>query len=264
VGPLLAPARLAALTAVTAPLYLGYALTRPLGWLSPRLGAGLHRLFIGGWARATLWVMGVRVEVAGERPEPPFFLVGNHLSYVDIPVLLATVDARFLAKAEVSTWPVLGFLARTTGTLFVDRTRKRDLARVNRELRRVLDAGTGVVVFPEATSTKGVEVLPFKPSIFEVPAEMGLPVSCAALSYVHPPGGAAAWRTVCWWGDAPFAAHFYEFLKQPRTEATVTFGARIPPGPERKELAAAAHGALRAVFRPSCPPEHRDSPYRTV
>ena len=263
-GPVLAPARLVALVLVTTPLYLGFVVTRPLGWLHGRFGAGLHRLFIGTWARAVLAVMGVRARVEGERPDGPFFLVGNHLSYVDIPVLLAAVDARFLAKSEVAGWPVLGFLARTTGTLFIDRRRKRDLTRVNDEVRRVLAAGTGVVVFPEATSTKGAEVLPFKPSVFQVPSEMGLPVSCAALSYAHPPGGEPAWRTVCWWGDAPFAPHFYEFLKQRRTEAIVTFGARIPPGLERKELAVRAHSALQSVFRPTCPPEHRDTPSSPV
>ncbi|MEZ6013600.1 MAG: lysophospholipid acyltransferase family protein [Planctomycetota bacterium] len=263
-GPVLAPVRIATLVVVTTPLYLGYALTWPLGRLWPRLGGRLHRLFIGTWARSALRVMGVRVQVEGDLPDGSFFLVGNHLSYLDIPVLLGTVDARFLAKSEVAGWPVLGFLARTTGTLFVDRSRKRDLTRVNDEVRRVLDAGTGVVVFPEATSTKGVEVLPFKPSIFQVPSEMGLPVSCAALSYAHPNSEPPAWRSVCWWGDAPFAPHFYEFLKQPRTDAIVTFGARIPPGLERKELASAAHGALRAVFRPTCPPEHRDTPYIPV
>jgi 1-acyl-sn-glycerol-3-phosphate acyltransferase len=260
-APLLAPVRLAALVAVTTPLYLGYALSRPLGCLSPRLGATLHRLFIGAWARGTLRVLGIRVRVQGERPAGPFFLVGNHLSYLDIPVLLATVDARFLAKAEVASWPVLGFLARTTGTLFVDRTRNRDLTRVNGEIQRVLRTGTGVVVFPEATSTKGEQVLPFKPSVFQVPVELGLPVTCAALSYAQTAPGAEPWRTVCWWGDAPFGPHFYRFLKQARTEAIVTFGARIPPGPDRKELANAAHGALVAVFEPTCPLEHRDTPY---
>lgn len=260
-GSVLATLRVVALVVVTTPLYLAYALTRPLGWLSAPLGRALHRGFIGTWARASLRIMGVRTRVEGERPTAPFFLVGNHLSYVDIPVLIGALDVRFLAKSEVAGWPVLGFLARTTGTLFVDRTRKRDLTRVNDEVRRVLDAGTGVVVFPEATSSKGCDVLPFKPSIFQVPAEMGLPVSCAALSYAHPEGPHPAWRTVCWWGDAPFAPHFFDFLKQPRTDAIVTFGPRIPPGLGRKELATAAHGALRAVFRPTCPPEHRDTPY---
>lgn len=263
-GTVLAPVRLVTLVVVTVPLYLGYVVTRPAGWLSPRLGARLHRLFIGGWARAVVAVLGVRLSVEGEPPQGPFFLVGNHLSYLDIPVLLASVDARFLAKSEVATWPVLGFLARTTGTLFVDRSRKRDLARVNAAVARVLGAGTGVVVFPEATSTKGSEVLPFKPSVFQVPAELGLPVACAALSYAHPQGGDEAWRTVCWWGEAPFAPHFYRFLKQPRTDAIVTFGPRIPPGLDRKELAARAHGAVRGVFRPTCPPEHRDTPLSPV
>lgn len=254
-----AVARLVALAGWTFPLYAGYLLTLPAGWISARAGARLYRFFVGTWARGVLAILGVRARYEGEPPPSPFFLVSNHLSYVDIPVLLGHLDARFLAKSEVASWPLLGLLARTTGTLFIDRARKRDLNQAIAGLRRVVSGGAGVVVFPEATSTRGAEVLPFKPSVFQVPAEMGIPVSCAAISY-ECPDGRPAWEAVCWWGDAPFAPHFYKFLKLSRTEATVTFSPRIPPGLGRKELAAAAHGALCQVFRHTCPPESRATP----
>ena len=259
------PLRLIGFVLVTVPLYTGWVVTRPLAWSVPALDTHLQRLWIGNWARAVLWIMGVTPRYEGPAPVRPFFLVSNHLSYVDIPVLLARLDARFLAKSEIAGWPVLGFLARSTGTLFIDRTRKRDLKRVLPFIQSVLDRGTGVIVFPEGTSTDGAEIARFKPSLFEVPAEMGMDVSCAALRYDCPSGPLPAWQAVCWWGDAPFGPHFIQFLKQPRTIATVTFspetvGPGEPAGPrKRKEMAAAAHVVVQRSFKPSRPFESRDS-----
>ncbi len=256
--------RLLALTLATIPLYLGWVLTRPLAWVVPSLERPLQRIWIGSWAKASLWIMGVRATYEGPAPEGSYFLVANHLSYIDIPLLLARLDARFLAKAEIAGWPVMGFLARTTGTLFIDRTRKRDLTRVFPLIRHVLDRGTGVIVFPEGTSTDGSQVERFKPSLFEVPVEMGLEVHCSALHYHSPKGPLPAWQAVCWWGDATFAPHFWQFLKQPRTDAVVTFSSKTvgdtrgtgADGPaaikgDRKVWARQAQDAVERVFTPS-------------
>lgn len=252
-----APLRISMLAVVTVPLYAGWLMTRPVAWLVPSTEKGLQRLWIGNWARAVLKILGVRVKYEGPVPDGGFFLVSNHLSYVDIPVLLAKLDARFLAKSEVAGWPILGILARSTGTLFIDRSRARDLTRVLPAIQNVLDRGPGVIVFPEGTSTDGSGVDPFKPSLFEVPVEMGLDVTCAAMHYDAPEGPLPAWEAVCWWGDAAFGAHFLQFLKQPRTDATVTFYPEtiVVPDAEgkwrRKALAQAAHGAVERSFTPS-------------
>lgn len=253
------PLRLCGLVAVTVPLFLGWLLTRPLAWLAPGMEPALQRFWIGGWSKASLWLMGVKARFEGELPSGPYFMVANHLSYVDIPLLLSRLDARFLAKSEIARWPVIGLLARSTGTLFIDRSRKRDLTRVLPLVRSVLDRGVGVIVFPEGTSTAGAEVERFKPSLFEVPAETGAEVRSAALHYHAPEGPQPAWQAVCWWGDAPFAPHFLDFLKQPRTEATVTFSPKKlvgDPGAalDRKALARAAQDAVEGVFTPSKPP----------
>ncbi|MEL6429018.1 MAG: lysophospholipid acyltransferase family protein [Planctomycetota bacterium] len=254
-----APLRLLAIVATTPPLYAGWVLTRPLAWAVPRLDPLLQRAFIGTWAWAMLWIMGVRARFEGPRPTGSYFLVANHLSYVDIPLMLARLDARFLAKSEIAGWPVMGLLARTTGTLFIDRSRKRDLTRAIGEIRAVLARGTGVIVFPEGTSTDGAAVEPFKPSLFQVPVELGLPVQCAAIHYDSPGGPLPAWQGVCWWGDATFGPHFYQFLKQRRTVATVTFAAAeasfdADGTGRRKHLALAAHESVRSVFTPSRTP----------
>ncbi len=255
--------RLLLLPCATLPLYLGWILTRPITWLFPKTDAPLQRIWIGTWAKAMLWIMGVKTRFEGPIPknagdeDEPYLLVANHLSYIDIPLLLTRLDARFLAKSEIASWPILGLLARSTGTLFVDRSRKRDLTRVMDEVKGVLSRGPGVIVFPEGTSTDGSQIDRFKPSLFEVPVETGVPVRVASLHYHAPHGPKEAWEAVCWWGDDPFAAHFLAFLKQRRTIATVTFSPEVLRAPEktepgaRKALAEAARAAMEDCFKPS-------------
>ena len=110
-------------------------------------------------SRAFLVHPQVRI-VEGRPPEPPFFLVTNHLSYVDIPVIGSQVGAIFIAKSEISSWPAVGFMCRSINTIFIDRTLRRDLSRVMREIDREMEHGMGVVLFGEGTSSKGATVLP--------------------------------------------------------------------------------------------------------
>lgn len=259
---MLAPLRLLLLALATLPLTVCWLLAMPLMLLAPATERTLQPLLVGTWARVTLWIMGVHVTVEGPRPASGFFLVANHLSYIDIPVLLSQLNGRFLAKSEIASWPVIGLLARATGTLFIDRSRKQDLTRVIAEITALIHRGPGVTVFPEGTSTDGAEVHTFKASLFEVPARLGLEVSCAALHYENPAGVRPAWENVCWWGDADFAPHFWEFLKLPRTNATLTFApkpvqhADNDPA-DRKALAEAAQRNIEGIFRPSRPAADR-------
>ncbi|MET0262674.1 MAG: lysophospholipid acyltransferase family protein, partial [Rariglobus sp.] len=91
-------------------------------------------------------------------------IICNHLGYLDILVLGASSPMIFVAKREVGGWPVFGWFARMGGTLFVDRSRRGDVARVAGEIEEVVSAGVCVVVFAEGTSSDGREVLPFRPA----------------------------------------------------------------------------------------------------
>ena len=101
---------------------LGSLLTLPL----PRRRARWRHLCFRLWSRSVLAVMGARVDSRGPPPEPPFFLVTNHLGYVDVLVLASQVDGVFIAKSEAAGWPVIGSLCRSVGTMFVDRRVNRD------------------------------------------------------------------------------------------------------------------------------------------
>ncbi len=225
---------------------LGSLLTLP----SPRRRARWRHLCFRHWSRALLAVMGARVESRGTPPEPPFFLVTNHLSYVDVLVLASRVDGVFIAKAEVAGWPVIGSLCRSVGTLFVDRRMNRDLPRAIAAIDRTLAAGQGVVLFPEGTSTAGEEVARFHPSLLEVAARARYPVSYASLGYATARGAAPAHLAVCWWGDMELPGHLWGLLKLPGFHATISFGDRRIEDDDRKRLAQRLRRAVADLFTP--------------
>jgi len=197
-------------------------------------------------------VLGLRVHVEGSPPRGRFLLVSNHLSYLDVPALMSVLDARFLSKSEVASWPLLGPVTRFVGTIFVDRTRRTDLPRVIDEIESTLDEGRGVVFFPEGTSSPGARVLPFKASLFQVAAVGRFPVSCAAIRYRSFPGDRPAAYSLCWWGGMEFGGHFLSVLGMRGFEVFMTFSETRVRDEDRKRLAAAAQERVESVFTPTC------------
>jgi len=233
---------------------LGIEVTLHVGLLftiaSPRLATRWRSFILKSWSRGLLLIAGVRCHTVGDPPEAPFFLVSNHLSYVDVAVLGSVVGGVFVAKAEISDWPAIGFLCRSVETIFIDREIRREIPGVVREIERQLGHGQGVILFAEGTSSSGASVLPFRPALLEPAAQSELPVSYAALSYKTPEGAPPAHLSVCWWGGMPFAPHALEFFKLRRIDATVVFGDRQFQGGDRKILANELHSAVLNSFQP--------------
>ncbi len=202
------------------------------------------------WARSTLKLLGVRVRVEGTPPQPPFLLASNHLSYLDVVVFWATFHTCFLAKSEVAAWPLFGRITRSTGNLFVNRAVRTDMRRVVGESVELLQAGYGLSVFAEGTSSPGAEVLPFMPSLFQTAVQCGLPVHTAAIRYQVGPHDDPAHHSVCWWGDMEFMPHFRLMVRQSRIEACVRFGAAPVHGDNRRSLARASWEQVDRDFEP--------------
>lgn len=117
--------------------------------------------------KALCLIFQIRMEVIGPRPDPrrQTLLVSNHLSYLDIPVIGSVIRASFVAKQDVSGWPVFGFLSKLQQTLFIGRERG-NAKTAKSSLESALEAGKSLILFPEGTSSDGQGVFPFKSSLF--------------------------------------------------------------------------------------------------
>ncbi|MEM7050798.1 MAG: lysophospholipid acyltransferase family protein [Acidobacteriota bacterium] len=200
------------------------------------------------WGASLCRAFGLELTVQGNLPEPPFFLVTNHLSYVDIPLLGSLVGGTFVAKADLGAWPVVGSICRASDTLLIDRGTKRDLLRIGALAEERLNHGGGIILFGEGTTGDGSELLPFKASLLEVAVRAGYPVHYATLAYRTPPGAQRARDAICWYGDEELAPHFKRFQRLRGFEATVTFGDQPLVGEDRKQLAAALRQAMARQF----------------
>lgn len=189
------------------------------------------------WGRGILFVLGIEVVREGAPPSEACLVVANHLSYLDIPVLAAHFPARFVAKNEIAGWPVLGLLAATVGTIFLDQRRRRDVLRVEREMTRTLAAGVAVVLFPEGHSTRGLGVDRLHSSLLECAVRGRIPCLAVALGYETPADPWAPAATVCWWGGMGFWRHAWNLTGLRRLVVRIRFAPVLRRGTDRKELA---------------------------
>lgn len=206
-------------------------------WLGLRVFVPKRRQAAGGamtlhlWSRGLCRLLGVRVVVDGEAVRGPTLRVGNHLGYLDIIVLAATSPALFVSKDDLAGWPVLGYLGKSVGTLFLDRTRPRAVAEVGEGMMSLFRRGQSVIVFPEGTTTDGRAVASFHSSLFEPALKMSIPIQAVALKYE--PSELASWT-----GDATFAPHFWRLLRAPNVMVTATFAEPVSSYSDRRAAAA--------------------------
>lgn len=133
-----------------------------------RLDAAGRHGRIGWWSRKTLRLLGVALQAQGEHPAGPKLVVANHVSWLDIAAVHAVLpEARFVSKADVKHWPLVGPLVVGAGTLFIERTSKRDALRVVHQAAEALRAGDTVAFFPEGTTGAGPELLPFHGNLLQ-------------------------------------------------------------------------------------------------
>jgi len=203
--------------------------------------------FIMAWARRLLRVLGVRVQLT---PAPRLaggaLLVCNHISWLDIYLIYAAQRVHFVSKAEVRNWPVAGWLAKKTGTLFIERGRRADTARINVEMRELMQDGAWVAVFPEGTTSDGRRLRRFMPSLLQSAVQLNCPVVPAALRYRTLDGGYTA--APAYIDDISMWHSLKQIVSEPGLVAELHFGEPILPNGHRRELAAQAEAATARLL----------------
>lgn len=203
------------------------------------------------WGGLAQRIIGIHLQVEGTPPTPPFFFVCNHLGYIDIPILIQHVHGCFIAKSEVARWPMISFIIRAMkNIIFVDRNNRKDLTRVNELISETLQANDGIILFAEGTSSGGVDILPFKPSLLHYAAEQNHPVHYATLSYRTPASEPHPHRAVCWWDDMELLPHLRKLLEIPAIYATLTFASESIQDSDRKVLANKLRNSMKKQFIP--------------
>ncbi len=255
VSPVVATFRLAAFVLWTLAALVPYVPLLAVGWKG-------CPAYVRGYFKVVARICGLRVVAEGAPIEtrPPVLFVANHASYIDIIVLGCLLEARFVAKSEVAGWPGFGFLSRMARAVFVDR-RRGGTARERDLLRRCLEAGESLILFPEGTSNDGNRVLAFKSSLFaaaEGPvggeAIRVQPLSVAYTRLDGIPMGRALRPFYAWYGDMTMAGHLLRFLGLGRATAEVVFHRPVTLGDfkDRKALSnhcrdVVAHGVVLAL-----------------
>lgn len=202
----------------------------PVQGLSLLLNLPLARRLPRIYHRTCCRIMDLDLVIQGRQESAPSTLfVANHTSYLDISVLGAAIAGSFVAKAEVSGWPLFGWLAKLQRTVFVDR-RVSATATQRDAIGRRLDSGDSLILFPEGTSGDGNRVLPFKSALFSVAQiEVGdrpitvQPVSVAYTKLDGLPMGRALRPFFAWYGDMEMGGHIWRMLGLGGFTVVVTF-----------------------------------------
>jgi 1-acyl-sn-glycerol-3-phosphate acyltransferase len=218
------------------------------GLLFPRLSKPQRERQIQKWARTMLKRLGVELKVVGApAPAGPMLLVANHVSWVDILALHAVCPCRFVAKADVEHWPLVGTLVTGGGTLYVKRESRRDAMRVVHRMAQALKDGDILAVFPEGTTSDGSSMLPFHSGLIQAAISADAPVQPVALQIVNGRSGRPS-RAVSYMGDESLAGSIWRTLCARELCAVVTFGApQRAAGRDRRDWAKDLQNEIAAM-----------------
>ena len=198
------------------------------------------------WNRQLLTILNIGILIEGERPahgKGGCLVVANHVSWLDIIVLNAIHPSRFIAKSEVNDWPVIGWLCRRCGTVFIDRTSRRNTSMVNRRMSQLLGQDVSIGLFPEGTTTDGKQVGPFYPALIQPAIDAGIPLLPMALRYQGKDGEAEF--AAAFVGDMTLAQSIWNILRCTQQNALVVFTPALSAeNADRRALARTAHKAI--------------------
>ena len=238
----------------------------PPQWLACKLGLEWRKKIPKFYHQTLCKMMGIRAHVIGEPIRGGGLMLANHSSWMDIIILSSICPLAFVAKSEVNTWPLFGLLARLQNTIFVHRGDKARTLNDRETIRARIEAGDGIILFPEGTSSDGNRVLSFKSALLgaaELPrGDKGKgfedtrvqPVSVGYVARYGIPMGRETRPSYAWYGDMDLVSHLWESFASGPVDVVVEFHSplSVREAGGRKQVAEQAErivreGLLRAL-----------------
>jgi len=190
----------------------------------PRLSLEQREMRVQAWALQFLALWGVHVRVLGQPVVTgPALLVANHISWLDISVIHAARYCRFVSKSDIREWPLVGKLATGAGTLFIERTSRKDALRMVKDMADAMREGDVVAVFPEGTTSDGRDLLPFHANLIQSAIAADVPVQPMSLKFTDATTGESSFAP-CYIGDDTLIGSMWRTLTAPPIIAVVCFG----------------------------------------
>jgi 1-acyl-sn-glycerol-3-phosphate acyltransferase len=219
-------------------------------WRFPQLGTQQKSERIQLWAVDLLACIAIKVEVIGKPTQQgPMLLVANHISWLDIAMVLASGHCRFVAKAEIQHWPLIGRLATAAGTLYISRESPRAALHVVHHMAEQLRAGEVLAVFPEGTTSNGLQLLPFHANLFQAAISADAPAQPLALQFVDARTGQIS-LAPCYIDDDTLFGSVWRTLTSPPLHATLIFGTPQPcNGRDRRAWAGAMRESVASLLQ---------------
>ena len=208
-----------------------------------------RKRLIQAWSKRLLKIFAVELEHSGVPPDfnGPVLIVANHISWLDIFVVLALRPSRFIAKSDIKRWPMIGPLVSSVGTLYLDRTRRRDAVRINSQVAEALANGDVIALFPEGTTTHGRELLPFHGSLLQPVIQAGGQVLPAAIRYMHDDGSHST--AAAYVGETSLMESLRQLVRARKTRVRIHLCEPFPTtGRHRREVAAVSHAIIRSAL----------------
>lgn len=222
----------------------------------PKLTQAEREAEVQRWAHGFLRLWRIELQVRGQPPaRGPLLLVANHISWLDILVLHAAGYCRFVSKADIKDWPMIGMMATGAGTLYIARDSRRDALRVVHHMRDALVRGEVVAVFPEGTTSDGLTLLPFHANLIQAAVSAQAPVLPVALEFIDGRSGRMSTAPM-YIGDQTLLESVWRTLTTPGLRAVVSYGEpQRPEGRERREWAEQLRQSVAALRTTSNSPE---------
>jgi len=222
--------------------------------LFPRLSPQQKQIRVQVWSIEMLARLGIRLAIQGRpAPQGPLLLVANHISWLDITALHAARFCRFVSKADVRGWPLIGALAAGVGTLFIQRESRRDAMRVVHHMAQSLRDGDVLAVFPEGTTSDGEHLLPFHANLLQAAISADAPVQPVALQFVDTRSGQRS-LAPCYVGDDTLLGSVWRTLSTSGITVQIVFGEpQVPQGRDRRAWAADLQTEIEQMRQSTAP-----------